>query len=123
MAKRAAPAEEKPEVKPEPKEAKKPDKTWKIRVQGGTVEAALWSREMDGQHGKYLQYSISIHRSYFDDGTKKWKSTNFYRPEHVAYVTHLMQEAWKYVVLLRNEKSPEENGQPIPDDEPCPFSD
>jgi hypothetical protein len=77
----------------------KPDWSKKVFSDGGYVEVAIFSREVEGNGGgTFTAYSVTCKRSWKTGD--KWDSGHSFRPADCLVLSALLQEAW---ALLTNE--------------------
>jgi hypothetical protein len=77
----------------------KPDWSKRVFSDGGYVEVAIFSREVEGNGGgTFTAYSVVCKRSW--KAGEKWESGHSFRPADCLVLCALLQEAW---TLLTNE--------------------
>lgn len=71
---------------------------WKKRLQtrGASVEVAVFKHEVDQGQSSFSTFSITIDRSYKDDGGK-WHSTRSLRRDDLLTAAHLLQRAYAWI--------------------------
>lgn len=71
---------------------------WKKRAptRGAFVEVAVFRHEVDQGQSSFSTYSITLDRSYKDDGGK-WHSTRSLRRDDLLVAAHLLQRAYAWL--------------------------
>lgn len=82
---------------PEPKEEKKSGPVFSRRVWTGTgsVEVAVFSKEIDGDNGPYQVFNVAVKRTWKDD--EGYQSSNSFRPEDLLALAVFCEEAWSFI--------------------------
>lgn len=87
------------EPQQEQSQGKKPEWSKRVYSDGGFVEVAIFSREVDGNGGgSFTAYNIVCKRSWKTG--EKWESGHSFRPADCLVLSMLLQEAW---TILSNE--------------------
>ena len=90
--------------RPEPKEEKKAPPVFTRRVWTGTgsVEVAVFSKELEGDNGPYQVFNVVAKRTWKDDDG--YQSGNSFRPEDILVLALFLQEAASFIVNEQSRK-------------------
>lgn len=91
-----------PPPRDEPPE--RPVASFKYGVSGGMIEVAVWSKQMQGEHGVYTVYNTTFHRRYKVDGDE-WKTSDNVRGSDLPILLHALQQAYAFVLEDRAQQS------------------
>ena len=76
------------------KESNKPIKTFRA----GCVSASIWKKEVKKDKKVLTFYNVSIERSYKDEESDEWKSTDSYSLYDLPKVTLVSNLAYEYII-------------------------
>lgn len=76
-------------------------------LRAGGIKLAIWAHE--GRQHDRPGYSMRLQKSYFDQDSKQWVETEFFRPSDILAILILLQEASRFT-MLRSEDSTETSG-------------
>ena len=65
----------------------------------GRVRAALWKQEIQRDGRTEVQWSTKIQKSYRDDDSKDWKSTDYYYPSELSDLLIVTRHALDFIRL------------------------
>ena len=65
----------------------------------GRVRAALWKQEVQRDGRTEVQWSTKIQKSYRDDDSKDWKSTDYYYPSELSDLLIVTRHALDFIRL------------------------
>ena len=65
----------------------------------GRVCAALWRQEIQRDDRTEVQWSTKIQKSYRDDDSKDWKSTDYYYPSELSDLLIVTRHALDFIRL------------------------
>jgi len=81
---------------------KHPDKKFKA----GAITATIWKNKGTSVTGEPTEYNtVSFERTFKDKQTGEWKKTNSLRQTDLPKATLVLNKAYEYLVLKRDEDS------------------
>lgn len=89
---------------PEPKNG--PVKSYSCPVNGGTIEVAIWGKQIKVDDREITVYSATITKN-FRNELGEWKHTNFLRGTEIAVAIRLLDRAATFMIDVRTEEVPE----------------
>jgi len=76
-------------------ENRRPDREFRA----GRVRASLWKQEVQRDGRTEVQWSTKIQKSYRDDDSKDWKSTDYYYPSELSDLLIVTRHALDFIRL------------------------
>lgn len=69
----------------------------------GTIRAAIWRQEADGQQRMPVRFSIKIVKRVFDETAKDWRTTDYFFPNDLPRLCLVAGRAFEYIALSESE--------------------
>ncbi len=99
------PAPDKPPDEKEKPAPNGPTKSFACPVTGGTIEAAIWAKEIQVEGRSVTVYSVTIHKSYRTD-LGEWKHTGYLRGSELHVAIRLLERAETFILDMRTTDDP-----------------
>ncbi len=73
-------------------------------VFSGTLSVSVWDKTIQAQGGERTLYSVSVQRSYEENGQRKW--TSYLRDSDIPVAVIAMEDAYREINRLRQPVQP-----------------